>query len=697
MALSPLTESLQEIFLDPYLETIVGDVVAKAGGDVFAQVLISSFVEGGRETLTGSMSQFIFGRSSNNPIISTHHQFQEIHATSETATRNAIENQESFIQIKPKLSSVIKTGASLLLATALVGFGGPMFFGASLVAGVSAIRSFSKGLVLKTVIHNIVSQKLPSDYYITADPSNRIFSEGFQDTEVTLPIDRPTPSQEMIENTIKLRLGRNLFGIFINQYSERPIHFMTPDGKIDNVLKDARRESRLASDSYSTLELIEDLRNEIQTFSEELALLFPERLVQSYRKYTHKSLSHLIERADEYVSMYIISPGRKDSDYVISEKIMTLLEEKIAERLGAKALGCMYLIEKYKNREIDILQFIKKLEAELGRVSGDIGVTDTELSLILAGTRGFIKHIKGRITSPRHKGYNLDYKFSKERLEQFRGFIQDFSGGRAIKAIERINKFELLNPDLKEYSGEQVTITNPNFFKNLKTNPAVSYWYGFLRADGSISVRYRISIELSVKDKDRLIQFADAVGLDRTRIKERIRYHRYKGDLKGYTSAYIQFESKSMHNDLVETKFQSSKSVVKSVPNYVKESLSEAKKISNQWWTTSQGKIALSFLLGFYDGDGHYKGGKSAVIYSASKMFLEDVKKVFGIKNRVLTSRVPGETAWIFDREYTSKGFYSLSLGPRLFDMMMDSYYNSMKRKRPSADTNLQNFLGDLT
>ena len=177
MVLSPLTESLQEVFLDPYLETIVSDIVAKAGGDVFAQVLISSFVEGGRETLSGSMSQFIFGRSSNNPMINTHHQFQEKHATSEIATRNAIENQESFIQVKPRWSSIIKTGASLLLATALVGLGGPMFFGASLVAGVSAIKSFSKSFTIqKTIIHNIVSQNLPSDYYQTSDSNGFEFS-----------------------------------------------------------------------------------------------------------------------------------------------------------------------------------------------------------------------------------------------------------------------------------------------------------------------------------------------------------------------------------------------------------------------------------------------------------------------------------------------------------------------------------------
>ncbi len=48
------------------------------------------------------------------------------------------------------------------------------------------------------------------------------------------------------------------------------------------------------SDSYNTLELIEDLRYEIQLLSEELSLLFPERLVQKRgNTYSNRHLSQL--------------------------------------------------------------------------------------------------------------------------------------------------------------------------------------------------------------------------------------------------------------------------------------------------------------------------------------------------------------------------------------------------------------------
>ena len=85
--------------------------------------------------------------------------------------------------------------------------------------------------------------------------------------------------------------------------------------------------------------------------------------------------------------------------------------------------------------------------------------------------------------------------------------------------------------------------------------------------------------------------------------------------------------------------FQSSKAEQKYVPDYVVESVKEAKKISKQtnldWWLTTPGKVALAFLLGYYDGDGSYGGGRSATIVASSKQFLEHIKELFGIKNKV--------------------------------------------------------------
>ncbi|TKJ27070.1 MAG: hypothetical protein CEE42_03135 [Promethearchaeota archaeon Loki_b31] len=457
------------------------------------------------------------------------------------------------------------------------------------------------------------------------------------------------------------------------------------------------------SDTYSTKDLIKDLRNEIQILSEELAQMFPNRLLSKRgNAFGHTFLSRFWGHNQDYVSLYLLKKVTLDLDYVIKEKALLQLQEKFEERLGAKALGCIRILKRYRDHEINTLQFIDLLEKELGRVSGEIKVNNEELGLILAGTHGFIKDIFGRMRQPIHQRYNPNYKFSTERLSEFRDFLFEIFGYRAKKCFENLKRYELLNPDLKEYSKQMHTIGNPHYFQNIEKNSEASYWFGFLRADGSrAGDPYKIYFELSVKDKDRLEEFADAVGFPSERIKFRTRYKWYKGVLKEYKSARIKFHSKLMAKDIDDLGFQSSKAEQKFVPDYVIQALKEAKRISKQtnldWWLTLPGQVALAFLLGFYDGDGSYGGGRSARIYASSKQFLTHIKELFEIKNKIITAIAPGEDAWAFDQRYVSKGMYSLALGPKLFDMMMNSYEHSMKRKRLQNLVEPLNFLGDQT
>jgi len=440
--------------------------------------------------------------------------------------------------------------------------------------------------------------------------------------------------------------------------------------------------------AYNTLDLIEDLRNEVQIFSEELAQIFPNRLV-TWRGNTfgHNLLAQLWGKYAAFVK-HKISSAKKNPDYIIDEESLLQLEEKLEERLGARAMGCVQIIRRYQRYEINTLQFVDMLEKELGRVSGEIRVTDKELSLILTGTQNFIKSILSKIRNPSRKFYNPLYKFSKERIGEFRAYFFDIFGSRAKKCFDLLERYKNLNLDLKEYSRQQFTITRPNYFKDIEEHPEKSYWYGFLRADGSRSAApYGISLDQAVKDKDRLEQFAKAVGLPLDRIMFRIRYLRYKGELKIFYSAHIKFVCKPMAKRIDELGFLSSEGRRDFVPNYVVQALKEAKRISKQtpidWWLTIQGKVALAFLLGFYDGDGTYVRGKSAEIYSSSEQFLEQIRELFEIKNFIRERLEPGEEHWVFDRKYISKGFYSLTLGPNLFDIMIDSYKYSMVRKRP--------------
>jgi len=225
-----------------------------------------------------------------------------------------------------------------------------------------------------------------------------------------------------------------------------------------------------------------------------------------------------------------------------------------------------------------------------------------------------------------------------------------------------------------------------------------------LSADGSlskISSDRRITLELTKKDADVVKRFAKAVGLPLERVKYRPRIRRYNGEFKKFDMVYIRFGCKPMTNQLEELGFSSSKAERKSIPDYVEQAYREAKTISKQtnldWWLTDPGKVALAFLLGFFDGDGSYLGGRKTRIFSSNKGFLEQVKELFEIKNEVLTVVPSGELAWAFDRQHVSKGFYSLGLGPRLYDMMMNSYEDSMQRKRYDDKGKSLNFRGNLT
>ena len=455
-----------------------------------------------------------------------------------------------------------------------------------------------------------------------------------------------------------------------------------------NATRTTKTDKISTLDTYTTLELIEDLRYEIQLLSEELSLLFPERLVQKRgNAYSHRLLSQLWGMSNNYINALVFKI-KKGSNFVISNEALLQLQDKLEERMGARALGCFSIIKKYKDNKITIIKFINTLEKELGRVTSEIQVSNKELGLILGGSNGFIKGILRRIKTPTFLDYNPNYTFSRERIGEFKDFLFEIFGSRAKKCCELLNRYETLNPDLKEYSKQQYTINKPNYFKNIEENPEASYWFGFLRADGSRSgAPYQLTIELSAKDTDHLKQFAKVIGFPLDRITFRTRFKWYKRELKGYEAARVKFSCKPMANDIDKLGFQSSKAEQKFIPNYVIQTLKKANKMAKQtnidWWLTTPGKVGLAFLLGFFDGDGHYAGSRYAEICSSSKNFLEHTKELFEIKNKVVTGVAHGEEAWCFDQKYVSVGLYTLTLGPKLYDKMINSYLDSMKRKRP--------------
>ncbi|KKN22645.1 hypothetical protein LCGC14_0913070, partial [marine sediment metagenome] len=440
---------------------------------------------------------------------------------------------------------------------------------------------------------------------------------------------------------------------------------------------------------YSTLELIEDLRADIQKYSEVLNKFFPDQF-----KFSNVKLSLLWRggKSNSYVSKQIYK-FKKNNEFRIKDDNLLLLEKRIGERFGDKASESFNIIQKYKNSEISLNLLIEFLKIELGKISGDIELTYKQLGILLKDSEEYFYTIRKRIKNPRNQWYNPNYKFDIETLQEFKNILKILFKKSSNTSIGFINNYEALNADLKEYLYEQITIKNQHYFKLIDTVEK-AYWFGFLVADGSIDHKRRtVRFELSSKDRDRVEQFALAVGLDLGRVKDRKRfYYNSKGKLTSIELSYVQFGSKRMVEELEEGGITGSHDVEGDVPDFVLKAVTSAKQsgIKGSLSDSSEGKIAAAFLLGFFDGDGHYGGGMSAEIYCSKKGFLIQIKQIFGITN--LIRKAKKEIVDEATGEIIRRNSWRLALGPKLFEDILLSYGNSMKRKRPQRYDGSPNF-----
>ncbi len=443
--------------------------------------------------------------------------------------------------------------------------------------------------------------------------------------------------------------------------------------------------------SYNTEQLIHDLREELRLQSEALARIFPRR-VKGYKDYW---LSRLWGYSKKYVNT-LKNTLKIDSNKVVAEVALVKLEDNLVERLGIKAWGCKGIIKSYRDGKISSLQFLDKLSDELGRVNGEIPVTLEEASQTLVGSSRFISAVSEKIRGADPKHYYPNYKFNLERLGQFRDYLSTILGEKAQNCLDLINKYESKNLDLKRYKNAQYNVRNPDYFNKLNQDDKL-YWFGFLCADGWLLDGYRIGLEISKKDQDLLEKYLESIGLPHDRIKERIRFTRTKsGKVTASDMVRVIFGCKDMYNDLENNGFRFIKGDpnLKKLPPIVYNLIKDAKIESSanrfiiediqsipssiRWYYTASGRLALSWLLGFYDGDGHYSGGRRASLCSNSFTLMKGIEKAFMTRNPA--------------HEYENMSF--ITLGPELFDAMIWSFGDSMPRKRPIPDRDNNGYIG---
>jgi hypothetical protein len=414
----------------------------------------------------------------------------------------------------------------------------------------------------------------------------------------------------------------------------------------------------------STRILLETLRQEIQKYPDILVELFPER----FKRFSDNNLSIFWRGCNKrYLSVCKV---KAKNGFKFSEKELNVLKEKSITKFNRKADFLIKIIEDYKNDKLSMSAFISKIRYEFVRISSNLPITWKELSLILTGTSSLESLLTHQL-NPNSKRYDAEFTFSRERLDNFRESIINAFGKESGHLIQYINIYEDLNPKIKDYTHQNYTIYHPNIFSSIDSEEK-AYWFGFLCADGHLNKYNNIRFELSEKDRERVFGFAKFVGLEKSRVNHTHRLHSFSGEKsKWIKSVQAIFTCKPMAEDLRKNGYFNSKNF-KNLPPFVLNSIEEAKSKANNdgslWLINDHARIVLSWLLGFYDGDGSYGGGNKAVLYSSNREILNQIKDNFDIQNKIGILK--------------GLSMYRMNIGASLFEAMMSSYKKSMKRKR---------------
>ncbi len=198
-------------------------------------------------------------------------------------------------------------------------------------------------------------------------------------------------------------------------------------------------------------------------------------------------------------------------------------------------------------------------------------------------------------------------------------------------------KRKKVNPNLKH-----------NIFNKINTKEK-AYWLGFLAADGYITQKgYRISLDLSRKDEIQIDRFINFIGACNTSKKYKTEHRKNKGYRyeNSYEKVYITIYSKQIFLDLK------------------KLNLDSPKTLKNVFINFNNQELDLSFLLGFFDGDGC--ASTSPSLYSGIKSTLFSIKQKYNLKNKISKN----------------KNTYSMTIGTELYQKMLINYRKSLPRKR---------------
>jgi len=312
----------------------------------------------------------------------------------------------------------------------------------------------------------------------------------------------------------------------------------------------------------------------------------------------------------------------------------------------------------------DLIEEVSKLVSvdELWRGK----LTYDKFSEYIGMHKRYIRDTRHRIMNSNSAKYNPDFKFSKEQLGYFFISLLNKLGDVDMRRIVEITLCYLNNNNITDYQHQQWHLHNPDlkydFFRKLD-NTLNGYYFGLLLADGITDAGKSIGLFLEKEDKKVVERFKEDLHIsNKLEYVKDERIRKLNGD---FPERYgIRVGCKPMMDDLRELGFFDFKN---------------GKALPKGFFTKLVRKVALSILLGFYDGDGE-EG--APIMHNTNKAFLEQVKKEFNLMYNVVLSKSAKKGEVVLGQISDTKASWYLRIGPELFNEMMESHNPSMDRKR---------------
>lgn len=471
-------------------------------------------------------------------------------------------------------------------------------------------------------------------------------------------------------------------------------------------------------------------------FPNQLKLIFPERVNYRNKGLSDAKIGRFWGKAHNYLRRhnrkYNDNHFHRISNEALEDLINTFDSLDSFQRAINRAIGvnkydhsiiffeiksiCIDIIDKYIKKRIDLAHFTEMLRSELYKISGMVYITNEELSQLFGNSPSYINHVLNLIKLKPNRSYdtNLNYKFDLLTLSVLKNNISIIFKKNAIGCLKLIEKYKKINTDLRSFPNERVTIKNKTYFDdalhildgnwnlvNLTEEELLEifYWLGFFIADVYINLKANVIVfSLQIKDEKSVYRLADMVGIDHYRVYKNIHYREKNGIIKAFPQRVVGFGSKYMIQTLDKLHLIAFKEGKVGLLPVVKELILDAcrksriisnvysefesyevgiikEKIEDNPYTllnSIEGRLALTFLRGFYDGDGHWYGKLQSNVTNSNKKLLEDIKNFYFSPNLVRPH----------------KNGVVLTLGSKLTDAMFQAYEKGLKRKSLNSSRN---------